>query len=157
MVLSALARDETGGIFALQLHSSSLAVLPAVERHCSSTSTSAGFSSAAATRSLSLSCLLTGRPGFGPSAELYPMCTPAPTDTQLENRKEIGRTCVLTLVGTRLDSDVDLEPLWETAEQTNTDGQPCRLGGVSVVSFPVSNVADGDHKTRHVSAGGLIC
>ena len=40
----------------------------------------------------------------------------AHTDTQLENRREIGRTCVLALVGTRLDSDVDLEPLWETAE-----------------------------------------
>ena len=40
-------------------------------------------------------------------------------------------TRVLALVGSRFDADIDLEPLWEAAEETHADGQPCPAVGQS--------------------------
>lgn len=107
---------------ACEAYSSPCGVLPAVERHCSSTSRSAGFSSAAATRSLSLSCLFTKRMMQSTSASAH------------HNTSRIvvrcSRACSLWWEP-RFDADIDLEPLWQAAEETHADGQPYPAVGQS--------------------------
>ena len=34
-------------------------------------------------------------------------------------------TCVLALMGARLDENIDLETLWEAAQETHTDTKAC--------------------------------
>ena len=80
----------------------------ALARHCSTVSRSTGFSRAAATLSLSLSCLLTIH--IVVSKKL----------TFLVKKKDSTPTSMLALMRARLDENVDFETIRETAKKANS-------------------------------------
>ena len=104
---------------------------PVLCKHVSSTSTSDGFSSAAATRSLSFSCLLTMGVLLAPP-----------------RHGRTAPTCLLTLVRTGFDADIDFKAGGQGAKQTDADGQPDK-GGHSTMRYgwgELDNYATGSHR-----------